>query len=261
MYHYVVSKMADHHAPLFPLWYEWYKQIYRADKIIILAVRTPRSRVSETMEFFLDKPNVHIEPFSMSYFDDVKIYERLKHLVERDIADPLAYDFSFLQADADEFFEPLQYARSGSFVPYNWIELCSEGLDVSTLKPLWWTGSKAATLNCTGTDRIKACGHYEGYLGPIDTLWPTCFHWCYTGFDDFLAKTRAVMLSPNTPPWHQPAQRKILDTRGAIELKALYKRIVMGDLSLAPCDWATPMPSLFADRFRAWLSKLSMPVA
>lgn len=264
MKHFVITKIADHHADLLPWWYGWYRHIYRADQIIVLAAKSRRSKIEQTLAFFKPKHDVFVEPLISEFFDDDACRARLIQLVDAQV-NKLHEPYSVLHADADEFFEPVRplpdcRVSAPGIYPYRWIEIASEGMDLLTLRATWDAGWKAACLNCSTHSTIRGYGHYDGYKPMTPETFPVCFHWCYTGADDYLAKVTATNLHrDDTMTFHRGRAVDRLRTDGPDALREDYaKLIAMDSNALLKLKDATPAPQHHAQKFRGMLNRVRL---
>jgi tetratricopeptide (TPR) repeat protein len=102
----VFSKQADHDIDMVPFWFHWYRNIFRADTIIITPVKLPTSSTKEIENYYRDK-NVMVIPIELEYWDANRIWTIQRDLVRK--AADLKNDYVALSADTDQFFEPIDY--------------------------------------------------------------------------------------------------------------------------------------------------------
>ena len=101
MYKIVFSKQADCDFDIIPLWYHWYTNIFKADKIIILATEVRGvSTINKILEFYKDK-NIIIQKEICNNWHAPTIWNKQKSLVKLHLP---KNNYLALSADSDEFF-------------------------------------------------------------------------------------------------------------------------------------------------------------
>lgn len=277
MHHIVCTKMADHHRALFPLWYAWYTQIYKADTIILIGVQTPRSSTAATIRWWQERlptperprPFLCIDPKTRQFFDDEEIHRDFVGWLRAWVKSNPDTPYSVIFADADEFYEPLVPAAAhDSRLAYCWTEMATDMLGGAG-RPcdqhyvaMWHTGWKGAMLNCFEHPDVSPCGHVYLDKDKIrQDYTPQCFHLCYSGYPDFANKVRTVCLPPTAPEFHWSFYRRLWDDHHENRdehMRLWYERVLLRDPRTKPCPWAEVPDQYYADKFKDWLKQVKL---
>lgn len=230
MYTILVTKMADHHAPLFPLWLWWYTHVNPVNHIRLTALKTPRTEIAKTVAFFKDRkvPGVKITVVEQEkpYFsEDDWWYDAMMAAARLEPLRP----FTVIMADADEFYEPVPqsvqtemgvYREQRPLVYNNWVLVSHDGVplpeEASTvpfrsLGAFPWNPYKAVFLNTTWVETVLPGAHFRSDLifAPMLPSLPYLFHLAYTGVGMFLDKVDAIALPEGEKDWHWPEYVKL----------------------------------------------------
>jgi hypothetical protein len=178
----VFSKQADHDIDLVPFWYHWYKNVFRADIIIITPVKLFSSSIEQVSKFYRDE-DVFWCPIELEFWDMKKIWKIQREIVS--CYTKFTLDFVVLSADTDQFFEPVDALDiKGPLVIFESVDFMMESTpsvfnlerqqgrvflpdSKNTLVPK--KDFKAAFVNKLSHEEVFPAGHYIGKLDRISS--------------------------------------------------------------------------------------------
>lgn len=222
----VFSKQADHDAPMFPFWYHWYTNVFRADLVILTPVKTETSCISKTCDFYRRFPKVIIRPIHIPKWHPPKIWRQQKKIVKEHLDEQ---HFLALAADSDEFFEFVyDQPADATHVTFRQVNICAEQPpSVTELAqiPMSCTmaGYKAAYVGTLEGETVGIMGHVRKQSNKkMDLL---MFHYLLRGFESFLYQTEQANLDERLPDrisHHWRERRNILSHSGEAALREKY---------------------------------------
>lgn len=221
----IFSKQCDHDLDLSPFWLHWYRHIFKADRIIITPVKTPKSSISKTVSFY-EKEGLEVYPIEIDHWNDDLVWTTQLNLLKSLIAENLSKSI-VISADTDQYFSPIQAEPNGSDVVFRRIFLHTEGtlsphdenIQVSARSSQDYVAGFWGTLD---NDRVGATGHFAGVN--IRGKVPIEFHIGFRGFDQFHEKIKGLDVEKDTSmgALHWKSWVRILSTGGEAELRKEY---------------------------------------
>lgn len=189
----VFSKQCDHDIDLAPFWLHWYREIFKADLIILTPVETPRASITETTAFYKNA-GLPVIPIKAPKWDDEIIWNQQRWIVANEIKNSNDQFIAF-SADADQFFQPLDDDCAGPYAFRRVNLFTNQTPDLSNIEDLriaaWPSLDLIGGLENDLMDaRIGITGHYQGSVkrGPI--RWE--FHLYCRGFEQFKRKVSGL---------------------------------------------------------------------
>jgi len=103
----IFSNQVDEDKIIIPLWYHWYTNIFKADKLLVLGASVKGTTHTDWVRnFYKDKTNVIYSEKEYNYWHFPSVWEDQVSIVESHI--PSNENYYTLIADCDEFFEPVE---------------------------------------------------------------------------------------------------------------------------------------------------------
>jgi hypothetical protein len=237
----VFSKQADADIDSAPLWLWWYREVFKADTIIITPVKLPSSQIVQTEAFYLAN-DCNVIPLRFDSWNVSKVWQAQLQVIRPMLAlDKLEADFGssapgllVVSADADQLLEPVHdrdpWCREGSCQLFRRVGLVAEA--PPTRENLSWLKIEGAvdTARVAGfRDRFDDTG--VGVTGHASSTYASApahhteWHFALRGFDHFVRKVRSLTMDLNTSPrvsGHWKRWVETYRTKGEDGLRADY---------------------------------------
>lgn len=100
----VFSKQCDADKDIIPLWYHWYTNIFKPDKIVILAASVKGSTTTDWLRRFYKGKDVVFKEEVYDTWDAPRVWQDQKRMLDKYLPEK---PWMAVSADADEFLEPV----------------------------------------------------------------------------------------------------------------------------------------------------------
>ncbi|HMO17960.1 MAG TPA: FkbM family methyltransferase [Oligoflexia bacterium] len=232
----VFSKQCDHDIGLMPLWLHWYKNIFKADKIIITPVKTPKSSIDKTTEFY-ESEGLKVQPLYFDSWDDGIVWKAQLDIIKNELNENLT-DTLILSADTDQYFSPVSEKLLTRELVFRRIflysdqEITPDNIDSAKLFSHSSLDLIAGFYGELDNDRIHATGHFAG-INPRNRA-PIEFHLSLRGFSQFLQKVLSLAVEKDDLPSaiHWKKWASLYQEGGESALREEYYRMMESQMSV-----------------------------
>ena len=119
----IISKQCDHDLDLAPFWLHWYRNVFKADKLILTPIKTRASNILEISRFYAAQ-GIEVLPIHIQEWNEDQIWRSQLQIARSRL--PAGGNFVLISADTDQFFAPLAEERlSGSEVIFHRVNMVS----------------------------------------------------------------------------------------------------------------------------------------
>jgi FkbM family methyltransferase len=234
--HLVFSKQCDHDLDLVPFWYHYYKNIYRADLLVLTPVKTRLSEIQGVCRFYRER-GIEVIPIELDIWDDALVWQKQLDILRPRVA-ALGEPFTAISADTDQFFQPLDTAVAAPDVVFRRCFIYSAAPPVLSELDSFTGGSEllydltAGFVNTLDNPRIGPTGHFCG-LVPRTSL-RLEMHFSFRGSAQFEEKVSHLAVAADGKPAaaHWKIWKQLADDSSGAGLTRLTS--MMNDRAQAP---------------------------